>query len=427
MTQSQNSAAPIELAAYIGIDWADQKHAVCLSVAGSEPCERSEMQHTPEALADWIASLRSRFGGRPVGICLEQTRGGLIYALLPHEFIVLYPINPVTATRYRQAFIPSGAKDDPVDAHLLWEVLVKHRDHLRPWTPDDPATRKLALLCEHRRKLVNGRTALVQRLGAALKAYFPQALHWAGDDLASPMACDFLLRWPTLADLQKAQPQTLRRFYYSHRCRRPDRIAERLTQIRTARPLTTDNAVVEAHALLAITLAQQLRTLLPSIGAYDKQIAALFATHPDAAIFESFPGAGAALAPRLLAAFGTHRDRFPQPESMQQLSGIAPVTERSGTTKRVHRRYACARFLLQTFHEFARCSRAQCAWAAAYYQAQRAAGKGHHAALRALAFKWLRILWRCWRNREPYREAAYLESLRRNGSPLTSLLQPSPV
>lgn len=428
MTQPQTPAvAPIELAATIGIDWADQKHAVCLSVAGSDQLEQTTLDHTPEALADWIAALRKRFGGRPVGICLEQTRGALIHALLVHDFLVLYPINPATAKRYRQAFATSGAKDDPVDAQLLWELLAKHRDRLRPWTPDDAQTRKLALLCEHRRKLVNARTALVQRLTAALKAYFPQALAWAGDDLASPMAADFLIRWPTLEALQKARPQTIRHFYYGHHCRRPDRISERLAQIQTARPLTADSAVVEAHALLVVTLARQLRALGPSIGEYDHQIAAVFAAHPDAAIFDSFPGAGAALAPRLLAAFGSNRDRFPEPESMQQLSGIAPVTERSGKTKRVHRRYACARFLLQSFHEFARCSRAPCAWAAAYYQAQRAAGKGHHAALRALAFKWQRILWRCWRDRVPYQEAHYLESLRRHGSPLASTLQPTPV
>jgi len=428
MTQSKTpDAAPIELAALIGIDWADQKHAVCLSVAGSDPLEQTTLDHTPEALADWIAELRQRFGGRPVGICLEQTRGALIHALLVHDFLVLYPINPATAKRYRQAFATSGAKDDPVDAQLLWELLAKHRDRLRPWTPDDAQTRKLALLCEHRRKLVNGRTALVQRLTATLKAYFPQALSWVGDDLASPMACDFLIRWSTLEALQKARPQTIRTFYYAHRCRRPDRIAERLAQIPTARPLTTDRAVVEAHALLAVTLARQLRALSPSIGEYDRQIAALFASHPDATIFESFPGAGAALAPRLLAAFGANRDRFPDPASMPQLSGIAPVTDRSGKSTRIHRRYACARFLLQTFHEFARCSRSQCAWAAAYYQAQRAKGKGHHAALRALAFKWLRILWRCWRDRVPYNETHYLESLRRHGSPLASALQPTPV
>ena len=165
MTQSQTSTVePIELAALIGVDWADQKHAVCLSVVGSDQLEQSTLDHTPEALADWIANLRQRFGGRSVGICLEQTRGALIHALLVHDFLVLYPINPATAKRYRQAFATGGAKDDPVDAQLLWELLAKHRNRLRPWTPDDAQTRKLALLCEHRRKLVNARTALVQRL-----------------------------------------------------------------------------------------------------------------------------------------------------------------------------------------------------------------------------------------------------------------------
>jgi len=427
MTQPLTATtANVELAAIVGIDWADQKHAVCLRSADASRCEHSTLEHTPEALTEWVAQLRARFGGRPVGICLEQTRGALLYALMVHDFLVLYPIHPTSAKRYRDTFAPCGAKDDPVDAHLLADFLCKHREQLRPWHPDEAPTRQLALLCEHRRQMVNERTKLVQQLTAALKAYFPQALDWAGESLATPMACDFLQRWPTLAHLQKAKPHTLRKFYYAHHCRRLDRISEWLAQIPTAQSLTTDPAVVNAYALLAVTLARQLRSLLPSIAAYDQQIQALFATHPDAPLFLSFPGAGDCLAPRLAAAFGTDRTRFANAAAIQQLSGVAPVTRRSGKSCRVSRRLACAKFLLQTFHEFAGCSIKLCAWAQAYDESRRAAGKGHHAAVRALAFKWIRILWRCWQDRTPYDEQRYLGSLHRHGSPLTSKL-PQPI
>lgn len=423
MTQPLTATtASIELAAFVGIDWADQKHAVCLRAADASRCEHSTLEHTPEALTEWAAQLRARFGGRPVGICLEQTRGALLYALMVHDFLVLYPIHPTTAKRYRDTFAPCGAKDDPVDAHLLSEFLWKHREHLRPWRADEVRTRQMALLCEHRRRLVNERTKLVQQLTATLKAYFPQALDWAGGDLATPIACDFLQRWPTLAQLQKAKAQTVRNFYYAHRCRRLDQITERLAQIPTAQPLTTDPAVVNAYALLAVTLARQLRSLLPSIADHDQQIQGLFATHPDALLFRSFPGAGDCLAPRLAAAFGTDRTRFANAAAMQQLSGVAPVTRRSGNSCHIFRRLACAKFLLQTFHEFAGCSVRLCEWARLYYEAQRARGKGHHAAVRALAFKWIRILWRCWRDRTPYDEQRYLRSLHRRGSPLASKL-----
>jgi transposase len=416
--QSQTpQSTPPTLAAFIGIDWADQKHAVCLRAADSAPVEHFTLEQKPEVLADWIAGLRTRFGGRPVGICLEQKRGGLIHALLGHDFLVLYPVHPTSAKRYRQLFAPSGAKDDPVDADLLCDLLRHHRDRLRPWQPDTVEARQLALLCEHRRDLVHERTKLIEKLTAALKAYFPQALEWAGRDLATPMACDFLQRWPTREAVQQAKPDTLRRFYYGHRCRRGDAIEARLAAMRTARALTTDAAIVGAHALLVQSLASQLRSLLPTIARYDEAIATLFAKHPDAFLWESFPGAGAALAPRLAAAFGTDRERFAAAVNMAQMSGIAPVTERSGGTKQVHRRYACPRFWLQTFHEYARCSIRFCRWAQAYYEQQREKGHGHHAAIRSLAWKWIRVMWRCWRDRVAYDDGRYEAALRRQ-SPL---------
>jgi transposase len=421
MTQPSDPSVP-EFAAFVGIDWADQEHAVCLSPADTPVPEQSQIPHTPEALAEFVARLRSRFGGRPVAVGLEQARGALLYALMQYEFLVLYPINPATAKRYRDAFAPSGAKTDPVDARLIWELLVKHRDQLRPWMPDDAATRHLALLCEHRRDLVEQRSRFVQQLGAALKSYFPQALDWTGQDLATVMAADFLLQWPTLEALQKTKPHRVRAFYYAHHCRRPDLVQQRLGAITAAQPLIRDAAVIAAHALRVQSLAHQLRPLLASIGEYDHQIQTLFAAHPDSAIFASFPGAGSCLAPRLLAAFGTNRDRFAEADAMQRLSGVAPVTRRSGKFHAVGRRHACSKFLLQTFHEFARCSIKFCDWARRYYDLQRAKGKAHHAAVRALAFKWVRILWRCWRDRVRYADATYTAALRRAGSPLAKLL-----
>jgi hypothetical protein len=134
------------------------------------------------------------------------------------------------------------------------------------------------------------------------------------------------------------------------------------------------------------------------------------------------------LAPRLLVAFGTDRERFQAAEELQTLSGVAPVTKRSGKSRIIHRRWACPKFLLQTFHEFAYCSRKKSAWAKAFYLYQRSRGKGHHAALRALAFKWIRILFRCWKTNTAYSEDRYLDALRRRNVPLLAFLPiPLPV
>jgi len=160
---------------------------------------------------------------------------------------------------------------------------------------------------------------------------------------------------------------------------------------------------------------------MEGIAALDEKIEAAAAAHPDFFIFDSLPGAGAVMAPRLLAAFGSQRERYGSAREVQTYSGIAPVIERSGKKKWVHFRRACPKFLRQSFHEWAGHSIAQSVWARSYYQQLRSRGKGHHAAVRALAFKWIRILFRCWKDRVAYDEVKYLVALDRRGSPLAAV------
>jgi hypothetical protein len=133
-------------AALIGIDWSDRKHDVCLVDAASGRRELTVVAHTPEALNEWARALRARFGEEKVAVCMEQSRGSLIYALLKYDFLVLYPINPQMLSRFREAFTPSRAKDDPTDAAYLVELLIHHRERLKAWTPSDEKTRTLQLI-----------------------------------------------------------------------------------------------------------------------------------------------------------------------------------------------------------------------------------------------------------------------------------------
>lgn len=401
-------------AAYIGLDWADERHAVHLQTAAGA-IEHMELEQKPAVLHDWVAQLRRRFGGGPIAVALEQRKGAVIHALLMYDCFVLYPINPKALARYRQAFRTSGAKDDPLDSALLLDRVVRHRDQLRAWVPDTVEQRTLQALCEQRRKLVHQRVALTNRLTRLLKQYFPQALEWVGD-LPSIQACDFLTTWPTLATVQRARPRTIPPFYRAHNCRKADVIEARLAAIASACPLTTDAAVVEPLSLSVQTYATQLRALMAAIQLFDRRIAEVFAAHADHDLFTSFPGAGDVCAPRLAAALGTDRSRWGSAAALQAHSGIAPVTERSGKTVWVHHRLACPKFVKQTFHEFADQSIRYSTWARAYYDQQRARGNAHHAALRALAYKWIRILYRCWKERTPYHEATYIDALRRRGS-----------
>ena len=411
------------LAALIGLDWADQKHDVCLLDLETGDKEAYVIDQTPEDIEEWATSLRMRFGGRPVGICVEQTRGALVYALMKYEFMVLFPVNPKTTKKFRDAIYPSGAKSDPADAELHLELLMKHPERLRVWEPDTEQTRLIQGLVEDRRKAVDVRTGFTNALRAAVKQYFPQAIEWSGAKFGIPMTCNFLLKWPTLLDVKRAKPETVRRFFHANGCRRGDLIEKRIEAINGAIPLVTDEAIIEISVMRVKMLAELILKLHAAIDAYDRRLKDAFNIHPDAYLYENLPHAGTQTAPRLLAAFGSNRERFDSANSVSCLYGIAPVMITSGHSKLTCWRRACPKFTRQSFHEWAALSRRSSKWASAYYDQQRDKGVGHHAAIRSLAFKWIRILYACWRDRTPYCEEQYLEALRRSGSPLVALIE----
>lgn len=408
-------------AAVIGIDWADRKHDLCLKPAGVDVLEYSVLPHSAEAINDWANALRQRFPDQKIAICIESRKVPLIHALLKYPFLVLYPVNPQTLARYRRALRPSRAKDDPSDAQLLLDPVMRHPEQFHPWTPERPAVRALASLVEMRRTLVADKVRCTNRLTAALKNYYPQALDWFADK-DTRVLCNFLDRWPNLAAVQRARKDTLRTFFHANSIRRAALTERRIEAIKGAIPLTTDPGVIQPHQLLARSLVHRLALILGYLAEFDRQIDKQFKALDDAPLFAALPGAGQQLAPRLLVAFGEDRQRFTSAESLCRYAGIAPVTERSGNKSWVHWRYSCPRFLRQTFVEWANESIRFSCWARAFYQLQRERGKTHQMAVRSLAFKWVRILYRCWQDRKPYDEAKYLMALKDKGSPLVAEL-----
>ena len=395
-------------AAMIGLDWADQKHVWSMRTADGHR-QRGELDNSPEAVEVWAAELARRFAGQPVAIGMEQSRGAVISMLTKHAHFVLFPVLSTAVSNYRRSFAPSGAKSDAKDSDLILDLLIKHPEQLQPLRPDTVETRSLQFLTEERRKLVNLHTSQVQSLTNWLKQIFPQVLRWF-DNVSTPLVYDLLLRWPTLPDLQKVPSKKLLHFFHQHNCRSAERNQQRLAEIRQAVPATHDPALLKAGVLCIQNTVRLLAQMRTGINALENQIAEIFHSHPDRAIVESFPGAGAALEPRLIAAVGTQRDRFSSAQSLAAFAGIAPVTEASGNSRWIHWRWARPKFIRQTFHEWANCSIKSCDWAREFYDQLRARGKTHHAAVRALAFKWIRIYFRCWRDRVPYDEQRYLRS-----------------
>jgi transposase len=402
--------------AYVGIDWADSKHDLCVQAAGGQQREFDCISHQVDQIEQWAQSLHKRFGG-VIAIALELSKGPIVYALQRYDFFVIFPVNPSTLAKYREAFKPSRAKDDPTDAELALDLLLHYPDRFKPLKPQSVEMRTLMSLVEQRRGLVNDRTRITNRLRNTLKQYYPQTLEWF-DRIDTLLFCDFISRWPTLTQVKRARKNTLERFFHEHNMRFSHVLDARLKAIKAARALTLDEAVVTPHRLHALVLAEQLRVTLQAIRRFDDEIAKLAPKHPDYGLFSALPGAGPSLAPRLLVAFGEQRERFASAAEVQKYSGIAPVTERSGKKHWVHWRWQCPTFLRQTFVEWAAQTINKSFWAGLYYRQQRDKGCSYQSAVRALAFKWIRILYRCWQTGTPYNESAYLNALKRRGSPL---------
>lgn len=406
----KSTACGTDYAAFVALDWADKKHAWALQEAGQKRVETGWLDNTPEAVEVWAMELARRFGERSIALAVEQPRGAVVANLSKYAHLVIHPVPPSMLAHYRQSFCPSGAKSDPGDSRLLLELLTQHRDQLRTLRPDTPETRRLQWLSEVRRKIVDERTAEKNQLTSWLKQVFPQVLDWF-DDLGMPLAIEFLRRWPTLQSLGNKRSQTLRRFFERHNCRSNERIEQRLEAIAKAVPASNDVVLLEAASTaiqhLVLVLGQQNKT----IADLDERIAKAYEAHPDYPIAHSMPGAGLVLGPRLIAAVGTDRDRFANATELQCYTGIAPVLARSGNQVWVHWRWACSKFVRQSFQEWAQHSIGFCDWAHEYYTRQKGKGKAHHAIVRALAFKWIRIYYRCWKDHEPYQDDRYLAAI----------------
>lgn len=245
---------------FVGIDWADQEHVCCL-VSPETGSVVETLEHEPQAIAQWVAGLNKRFPRHRVLIALEQSRGALMAALAGYDELELYPINPKQLSSYRDAVCPSGAKDDPGDARLLAEFLKNHSHQLRAWQPDTVETRRIAELSELRRKLVEERKRVVLQLSSSLKLYFPVVLKLSGRTLYSDLILDLLRRWPTLKQLRRVPPKTLRAFLAEHGLRNADQQTKFINTARCAVPLTKDKALIEPRAKYVRVLAGQIKDL----------------------------------------------------------------------------------------------------------------------------------------------------------------------
>lgn len=415
-------AVPVfsELEHFVGFDWSEDKHDVVVVDRGGKAVLTLTFADTAEGWAE----LRQRLAplGK-VGVAIETSRGPAVERLLAAGYAV-YPMNPKSATRYRDRKAPSGAKDDTLDAWSFADALRTDGHAWRPLRPEDPQTQLLRLLCRDEIALIEQRTALANQLRHALREYYPAAVE-AFDDWTMPAAWEFVLRFPTPQELAQAGKRRWEKFLHIHRLARPTTYEKRLEVFaRAAAFVSPSESVTAAKSLLAMAIVTQLRTLEKLLKDYRRRIEQAFADHPDSDIFNSLPGGGQKLAPRLLGELGANREVFESAESLQRHAGTAPVTRKSGKNRCVFVRRMCNKVLRATVHLWADESRRSCAWADAYYRRKKSQGASHAQAIRCLGQRWLKIVWRMWQERTCYDEARHMRSLAKSGSWVLALAAP---
>lgn len=404
---------------FIGIDWADKTHAYHMVCPDSKPVA-GEFKQASEQIEGLIQQWRERYPGCTFVVAIETTKGPLINALLGFDDVIIYPINPAALASFRKAFAHGGGKNDRSDAMLLSDYLTNFRDKLQPLRRDDPITRELAALTEDRRRLVDQRTAVCNELKAVLKRYFPTILELQAAKIYADFILALILKYPTLADAQRAGKAKLLKLFFGLGTK--EKIQQRVDTLLDAKPLTEDTTILRIESLRAVALCELLKTYNGQIAKYDKALKELVVVHNDFEIFKSLPAGSFATQGRLIAAMGDDRSRYNSAEELQAASGIAPLTTQSGKQRFVSSRWACSKFMRQTFHEFAGLTIRKCAWADAYYRLQLSRKKSPQMAKRALAYKWQRIIFRCWQSRTPYDDQRYVERLKATGSPLIALM-----
>jgi transposase len=385
--------------------------------------EMLRLAHTAEG---WqrVKPLHERYPQLPVAV---ETSQGTVVEHLFAAGLNIYPINPKAAERYRERHAPSGVKDDQRDAWSLADALRLDGHTWRALAPQETLVAELQLLCRDEIALIEQRTALINQLRQCLHEYYPAALE-AFDDWTCPAAWALVRAFPTPAQLQAAGRRRWEKFLHTHKLWRPATTDERLAVFARATALSGAAPTVAAKSLLAVTLVRMLQTLDQQLTEYRARITATFASHPDHDIFNSLPGAGPKLAPRLLSEIGSDRARFDAASGLQCVAGTAPVTIQSGNADpHQHVRHACNDTLRATVHLWADLSRKQCAWAQTYYEQHRQNGQSHACALRCLGQRWLKILWKMWQTHTPYDEALHTRNQTKHGSWILTLNAPGKI
>ena len=393
---------------FVGDDWAEAHHDVEIQDETGRRLARRRLPEGVVGIGQLHALLAEHLGVDPepdqVVVGIETDRGPWVQALLAAGYQV-FAINPLSAARYRERHVTSGAKSDPGDAKVLADLVRTDREQHRPIAGDSELAESVKVLARAHQGLIWTRQRQVNALRSTLREFYPAAL-LAFEDLASRDALAVLAKAPTPqqgAALRDSQIEAVCRA--AGRSRNLRSTAEAIsaalrTEQLTALPMVAAafGATVSAHVAVIAELVWQTAAL-------EAQLTASFEQHPSAEILRSLPGLGVVLGARVLAEFGDDPHRYADAKARKNYAGTSPITRASGKSRVVLARYARNRRLADALYQWAFSALTRSPGARALYDTQRARGATHHAALRALANRLVGIMHGCLRHHTPYHEA----------------------
>lgn len=407
----------------VGIDWAESFHDVALGRPGEGVIDQFRIRHGPAGVDRLVARcLELEPDPAEVRVVLETRHGLLVEALVDAGFTVL-PVNPDLVARRRG---PAKKKDDAEDARICCLLALDQYTELRKLIPHGEIGTELRAIARDDERAARDERRIGNRLRADLLAVFPAAIDIAAGDLGSVVFLKLLERWPTAAELAAASRQDVESFARSARHGWPGQLADRVAAAMAAPRLPVRPELARAKAGTIRLAAAQLLLLRTQRKAWERRMGELLLgaprygraktpkdpdpgkALPGGEIYLSMPGLGDRLAARVAGEIGEHPEQFTTPNALQCYAGRAPVTRRSGRSEfTIARRLAYNRHLGEAVQQWAFCSLQTSAWAREFYDTKIAAGHNHHAALRALANRWLEVLWHCLRLNTPYNETIH--------------------
>lgn len=390
---------------FVGLDWASEEHAVCVIDNEARVVWRGKFRHTADGLAELRRGLERIAPAAALPVAIERPSGLLVDTLLDAGFPVV-PVHPNILKASRPRYSAAQGKTDDGDAFMLADVLRTDGHRLRHLRPLSDETKALRALVRTRDDLVDQRLALANRLRAVLDSFWPGA-GAVFADVDSAIALAFLKRYPTPRTAAHLGQKRLAAFLAERGYCGRRSAAELLERLRREPAGLTHDLECAARGQAVLALVAVLEPIVAQVAALSAAVEHAIEAHSDGAIVMSFPRTGRVNAAQILAELGDDRARFTSPDHLAAEGGAAPVTNESGKHRGVSFRWACNKRLRKALSMWADNSRHGSAWAAGVYRTARDRGCNHPHAVRILARAWVRVLWRCWQNRQPYDERVH--------------------